>query len=180
MGTFVRAQPCPNIGDTFDNGGLAWTGESQRISVCFSKNADTTPTIPSQVTFEKKWKRTTTTYYQETGSCEFYAYRTVTGVSSDGINFVPPESIPPYYLENTWFTGIITDNGKKIIMQATPGPNNPSYTVFGDITKASRRGRVATEISFTSSSSTGDMGTLDTFNRCSFTSWGTGARQPIP
>lgn len=179
VGKFACAQNCPNIGDTFANGGASWAGESERIAVCFSNEADYTPTTPDGVTFSKRWKRTITTYYQEPGGCEFFAYRTVTEQRDFLIS--PPGGFTSWHVpnppENTWFTGIITNNGKKIVMQAAPGPNNPSYTVFGNITKLTKNKKIATEISFTSSASTGDMGAQDPFNRCSTTSWGTGFRQ---
>lgn len=182
VGTFVYAQNCPNIGDTIANGGAAWDGESERIAVCYSKGAVETPTTPSGVTFARRWKKTITTYYQEPGSCEFFAYRTVTEQKDDPVLLNHPVGwYAPDPPENTWFTGTITNNGKKIVMQAAPGPNNPSYTVFGKITKLTKNKKTATEITFTSSASTGDSAPGDIaepypFNRCSTTSWGTGSR----
>lgn len=185
MGTFVSAQNCPNIGETFANGGVAWDGESERISVCFSKDWPTPipPVDPnSPPTFARRWKRTTTTYYQEPGSCDFFAYRKVTQQKD-----YPPLEETGYKSgwydvaeshENTWFTGLITDNGRKIVMQAAPATISPSYTVFGDITNVRRRGRIATEITFTSSTSMGDANGIDNpYERCSYTSWGTSSRQ---
>jgi len=182
VGTFARGQNCPNIGDTFANSGVSWAGESERISVCFP-NFGPTPIDPnfSPPTFARRWKRTTTTYYQEPGSCDFFAYRKVTQ-QKDYPPLAETEYEPNWYdvsetHENTWLTGIITDNGRKIIMQAAPATISPSYTVFGEITKVSRRGRVATEITFTSSTSVGDMDNIENpYQRCSYTSWGTSSR----
>lgn len=181
IGTYLGAQNCPKIGDTFANGGMAWTSESQRISVCSPQNITATPEVfGSDLLKQDRWKRATTTYYQEPGSCVFYAYRTVTEFSNDGINWVSPDdySNDEFRKEDTWFTGIITDNGTKISMQAQPGPNNPPYIVYGDITKLNKITRVANKISFTSHTFLGAMADQHPqIDKCSYTSWGSSSRQ---
>jgi hypothetical protein len=180
MGTFLGAQTCPKLGDTFEKGGVVWQSESQRISVCSPQDIDVTPVAidGTNLWTQDRWKRATTTYYQEPGSCVFYAYRTVTEFSKDGITWVSPDyPINEFRKEDTWFTGIITDNGTKISMQAQPGPNNPPYIVYGDITKLNKITKAANKISFTSHTFLGAMaGQPPKIDKCAYTSWGTSTR----
>lgn len=92
LGTFVNAQHCPNIGLPFSEEGAAWTSELQQISICSPYNIAITPQDPSDTSLfrERKWKKAMTTYYQEPGSCVFYAFRTVTEISADGENWEIP------------------------------------------------------------------------------------------
>lgn len=173
LGTFVSAQTCPNIGSVT---GIVWQGTAERISYCMAYNTTTTPIPPdSSPTFAKRWKQSTTTYYQEPGNCVFTAFRTVTLQSDNGTEWYTPVA------EDTWFTGIITDNGTKISMQAQPGPNNPPYIVYANITKVDRKTRMANEMNFNMHSSLGDLGTglsgQNVYQKCSYTSWGTSTRQ---
>ncbi len=177
IGTYLGAQNCPKIGDTYLNGGASWTSESQRISVCSLQNITVTPTaFGEDLWTQDRWKKATTTYYQEPGSCVFYAYRTVTEFSIDGITWVPPNyPANEFRKEDTWFTGVITDNGTKISMQAQPGPNNPPYIVYADITKMNKKTKMAKEMSFfTSHTFLGAMADQHPqIDKCAYTSWGT-------
>ena len=174
VGTFVYAQNCPNIGAPLSEGGAIWTSELQQISICSPYNIIETPQAPNDTTLflEKKWKRADTTYYQEPDSCMFYARRKVTSISEDG-EYWPAPPNPP---EETWFTGIITDKGKKMSMQAQPGPNNSSYIVYADITKVNKK-RLATEMTFTVNVSKGDLGSFNQLPKCAATGWGTSTRE---
>ena len=174
LGTLASAQDCPNIGSAT---GVTWTGTSERISYCMPYNTSITPVPPASPTFAKKWRQATTTFYQEAGSCVLTAFRTMSLQSDDGTNWYTP-TMP----EDTWYTGIIANNGTKLSMQAQPGPNNPPYILYGEITKVNRRGN-AKEIHTTANSSLGDLGdgtqTWQTnhYPKCSYTSLGTMIRE---
>jgi hypothetical protein len=164
--TFVNAQTCPNIGTI---SGAVWTGESTTISLCSPYDAETIPAFP---TSETKLRQTTTTYYQEPGSCSFTAYRTVTAQSIDnGSTWTP--SVP---VENTWYTGTITKNGRHMSMQAQPTLYRPSYIVHGKITNVNKKTKTAIEISFITHTSTGEAGISSTVPKCAYSTWGTSTR----
>jgi hypothetical protein len=177
VGAFASAQNCPSIGTST---GTDWAGESTRISWCSPAGIQSTPVPPdSTPTFGTRLKRTTTTYFQEPGSCFFTAFHTVTWQSDDqGNNWYTPDPV-----ENSWFTGIITPNGKKMSMQAQPGPNNPGFIVYADITKLNKITKMATEMTFTTHASLGVMGSYDDpnqmfDNKCSYTTTGRSTRLP--
>jgi hypothetical protein len=155
--------PCPDLSGT-------WEGTLNRISYCTLYNA-LTPLPPATPTYATRWAQFTTTIYQESGSCFFTAFRTITLQSdNNGPPYVPPGA-------NTWFTGTITQCGSKISMQALPSSNGPPYTLYGDIVKDDFRNMMPTEIRFVINAGTGNMGTWDISPKCANTSRGTMQRQ---